>query len=177
MAKGKSARTTLLSTVVGVTALSIVSAASAESLEMSSYSNSPGGKEIEARDFDAAIAAATRPSRGFDSEEALIASTNLCVAYTVTRELDAAETACAEALTLAVRADRVPGTRIPKSEARARALTNRGVLRALTGDSLGAAADFRQADRLSRAWDAPSRNLEYLESSPAHRLPMARAAN
>jgi tetratricopeptide (TPR) repeat protein len=185
MEKGRSAEATLrklkrslLSCVVaGVTALSIASTASAASLEMGSYSNPPGGKEIEARDFDAAIAAAARPSRRFDSEEALIASTNLCVAYTIEREFDAAEAACAEALTLSRRADRVPGTRIRKNAATARALTNRGVLRALTGDSLSAAADFREAERLNPTWDAPSRNLAYLESSPAHRLAMARATD
>jgi hypothetical protein len=46
-------------------------------------------------------------------------------------------------------------------------------LRAIAGNSLGAADDFRQAERLSSAWNAPSRNLVYLQSSPMHRLALA----
>jgi hypothetical protein len=175
MSKGISARISF--TIIGVTALSMVSATAAASLEMSSYSNAPGGPEIEARDFDAAIAAASSPMWRHDSEMALIASTNLCVAYTVKHELEAAEAACAEALTLAKSADRVPGSRMVKNEATARALSNRGVLRALAGDSLRAADDFRKAEHMSRSWGTPSRNLAYLESLPANRLAMAGAAD
>jgi hypothetical protein len=159
--------------VVGVTSLS---AASAASLEMGSYSNAPGGKEIEAGNYDAAIVLASMPIARHDLEGALIAATNLCVAYTVTRELDHAYEACAEALTLARRVDKATSARF-RSAATARALTNRGVLRAVSGDTLGAAADFREAARSSGNWAAPSRNLAYLESSPAHRLALARAAN
>jgi hypothetical protein len=143
---------------------------------MGAYSNAPGGKEIEARDYDAAIASASSPSWRHDAEAALSAATNLCVAYTVKRELEGAYAACAEALTLARRVDKAPGARLRESPATARALTNRGVLRAVAGDSLGAADDFRAADRLTK-WAAPSRNLAHLESSPVHRLAMARAAN
>jgi hypothetical protein len=115
------------------------------------------------------------PIARYDLEGALVAATNLCVAYTVTRELDRAFEACAEALTLARRVDKGTSARF-RSTATARALTNRGVLRAVSGDTLGAAADFREAAR-SSDWAAPSRNLAYLESSPAHRLALARAAN
>jgi hypothetical protein len=159
--------------IVGATSLSVASAAS---LEMGSYLNAPGGKEIEAGNYDAAITLAKTPIARHDLEGALIAATNLCVAYTVKRELDGAYEACAEALTLARRVDKATGARF-RSEATARALTNRGVLRAVSGDTLGAAADFRAAERSSGKWAAPSRNLAYLESSPAHRLALARAAN
>jgi hypothetical protein len=120
---------------------------------------------------------ASSPVWRHDVEAALTAATNLCVAYTVKRELEGAYTACGEALTLARRVDKAPGARLRGSPATARALTNRGVLRAIAGDSLGAAADFRDADRLADTWAAPSRNLAHLESSPAHRLAMARASN
>jgi hypothetical protein len=154
---------------------SVASAASAAALEMGSYSNAPGGAEIEAGDFDAAIVSASNPSWRKGVEGALIAETNLCVAYTVKRELEGAFAACEKALTLARRVDKATGARFRESAA-ARALTNRGVLRAVTGDSAGAADDFREAARSSK-WAAPSRNLAYLESSPTHRLAMARAAN
>ena len=159
--------------IVGVTSLSVASAAS---LKMGSYSNAPSGKEIEAGNYDAAIVLARTPIARHDVEAALIAATNLCVAYTVKRELDGAYEACGEALTLARRVDKATGARF-RSTATARALTNRGVLRAVSGDTLGAAADFREAARSSGNWAAPSRNLAYLESSPTHRLALARAAN
>lgn len=174
MLKGISARLSL--TVMGITALSAASATSAASLEMGSYSNEPGGMEIEAGDYDAAIAAASSPVWRYDVEGALIAATNLCVAYTMKRELEGAFEACEKALTLARRVDKATGARL-RASATARALTNRGVLRAVTGDSIGAASDFREATRSSGRWAAPSRNLAYLESSPTHRLAMARTSN
>jgi hypothetical protein len=143
---------------------------------MGSYSNAPGGKAIEAGNYDAAIVLASIPIARHDLEGALIAETNLCVAYTVKRELDRAYEACAKALTLARRVDNATAARF-RSAATARALTNRGVLRAVSGDTLGAAADFREAARSSGNWTAPSRNLAYLESSPTHRVALARAAN
>ena len=175
MWKGRSAR--LVSTVIGATALSIVSAAAAASFEVSSYSSAPGGKEIEAGDYDAAIALASSPMWRRYAEEELVAATNLCVAYTVKSEFKAAEGACAEALTLARRADKATGARLRGNLATARALTNRGVLRAVTGDSLSAARDFRAAERLGGEWDAPRRNLAYLESSPEYRVAMTQDRN
>jgi hypothetical protein len=174
MLKGISAR--LSFTVIGITALSVASAASAASLEMGSYLNAPGGVEIEAGDYDAAIASALSPAWRHDVEGALIAATNLCVAYTIKRELEGAFAACEEALTHARRVDKATGARL-RASATARALTNRGVLRAVTGNSIGAASDFREAARSSGKWGAPTRNLAYLESSPTHRLAMARASN
>ena len=54
--------------------------------EMTSYSDWPGGEEIAARDYDAAIAKASRHA-WLDETIALVATTNLCVAHTVKREL------------------------------------------------------------------------------------------
>jgi hypothetical protein len=122
------------------------------------------------------VSASSRSWRRY-TETALIASTNLCVAYTMKGEIDAAEHACGEALTRARSADhasRSSGRRVTQGEATARALTNRGVLHAVVGDALLAAADFREAERVSGAWEVPGRNLEFLESSGA--LPQAVAA-
>ena len=60
------------------------------SYEMASYSDWPGGEEIAARDYDAAIAKARRHA-WLDDTTALVATTNLCVAHTVKRELPAAD--------------------------------------------------------------------------------------
>ena len=175
MLKGRSAR--LLSTVIGATALSITSLNARAEFEMGSYLDAPGGQEIEAGDYDAAIALASGPMWRHDAETELGAATNLCVAYTVKSEFKAAEGACAEALTLARRADKATGARLRGNLSTARALTNRGVLRAVTGDSLSAARDFRAAERLGGEWDAPSRNLAYLESSPEYRVAMTQTAD
>lgn len=167
MWKGNSAR--LSFTIIGLSALSTATVGAAESLEMISYSNAPGGAEIAAGDYDAAIAAASGRLWRLNTESALIASTNLCVAYTVTGDIDAAEDACAEALALARgvdRASRNSGRRATQNGATARALTNRGVLHAVAGKTLLAAADFREAGRVSGAWEVPGRNLELLETAP-----------
>lgn len=175
MWKGLSAR--LSFTVIGISTLATTPSGAAESLEMISYSNAPGGAEIAAGDFDAAIAAATGRLWRLNSESALIASTNLCVAYTMKRQIDAAEAACAEALSRARSADRASRNsgRTTKAEATARALTNRGVLHAVAGDPLLAAEDFRAADRASGVWDVPGRNLESLEGSEAYPQAVASA--
>jgi hypothetical protein len=166
MWKGKSAR--LSFAVIGISVLAATSAGADESLEMISYSNAPGGAEIVAGDYDAAIAAAASRLWRLNTESALIASTNLCVAYTVKGELAAAERACDEALSRARsidRASRASGRRVTPGEATARALSNRGVLRARVGDALLAAADFREAAHMSGVWAVPTRNLELVESS------------
>jgi len=176
MWKGKSAR--LSFTVIGISALVATPVGAAESLEMISYANAPGGAEIAAGDYDAAIAAASSRLWRLNTESALIASTNLCVAYTVKGEIEAAEDACAEALSVARsvdRASRNTGRRAAPGEATARALSNRGVLRAVVGDALLAAADFREAGRVSGVWEVPGRNLDLLESSAAL-LPAVAAA-
>lgn len=170
----------LLSTLVCAGAIALSASASAEektTFEMASYSNSPGGKEIAAGDYTGAIARASRGLWRFDATTALVASTNLCVAHTVKRDLAEAESACAKAVTLAKRADATPSTRFPRAIATSKAMMNRGVLRALRGDSIGAANDFREAAAMRGADPAASRNLAYLQSSPTHRLALVGAAS
>ena len=168
----------LLSTLVCGSAmlLSATATAAESSFEMASYSNWPGGKEIEAGDYDAAIAKTAHGAWRLDETSYLVASTNRCVAYTVKREFAAAESACAKAITLAVRADNMRYHRFPRESATSKAVTNRGVLRALSGNSIGAANDFRKAAAMRGADEAPNRNLAYLQSSPAHRLALVGAA-
>jgi hypothetical protein len=141
--------------------------------EMSSYAGWPGGKQIAARDYAAAIGAASRGMRRLDATTALVAATNLCVAYTVTRELAAARPACDRAVALAKHADHASLRRFPRSAATAQALSNRGVLRAVSGDAAGATSDFDAAARMKGASAAASRNLAHLQSSPPDRLALA----
>lgn len=147
-----------------------------DTFEMSSYSNWAGGARIESGDYAGAIAAASRGAMPSDTVSMLGAATNLCVAYTVSRELKLARKACDDAVSLAKRVDDSGWKTLRRDSATASALSNRGVLRALSGDSVGAASDFRTAIKLSSGNEMPSRNLAYLESSPAHRMALASAA-
>lgn len=170
--KGSIASLVALACAYGVSANAIAK----EAFEMSSYSNWAGGAHIDAGDYPGAVAAASRRSMTSEVTSVLGAATNLCVAYTVSRELTLARKACDKAVSMAKRVDDSEWARLPSESATASALSNRGVLRALSGDSVGAASDFRAAIRLSSSNALPSRNLAYLESSPTHRLALASAA-
>jgi hypothetical protein len=159
-----------LSSFVCFGALLAPASRASASYEMESYANWPGGSEIAAGDYDSAIARAASGALRMDAATALVAATNLCVAYTVKRDLAPAAAACERALALARRADTAAGARLVRGMATAKALTNRGVLRAVSGDRGGAAADFRKAAELRGSSAAPERNLAYLESLPADRL-------
>jgi Flp pilus assembly protein TadD len=154
---------TLLSSVTLAALASVVStsAVSAEHrYEMTFYDARPGGAEIVSGDYDAAIAAARR-GQALDADSRLVAATNLCVAYTVQRAFAEAEKSCGYAVNLAITADRRPRLRRGES-AGAKALSNRGVLRALRGDAERAFADFRRAALNAPAWGVPERNSQAL---------------
>ncbi len=166
---------TFIVTCIGVCTLAAASVSAEETAyEMSAYTNSPGGSEIAKGDYGAAIAVLEHRRRFLDSEDSLIAATNLCVAYTVTRVLDKAAAVCERAVTLAKIVETVSRRDIRRMrEATTKAMTNRGVLRAVSGDSVGATADFKAAAKLSASGAAPMRNLAYLESLPVDRVARA----
>jgi Flp pilus assembly protein TadD len=164
---------TFLASVACAAAISPPALAERTAFEMGSYLGWPGGEAVAAGNYAAAIDAASGRAARTSSTNALTAATNLCVAHTVMGEFIAAQRACNLALTLAQRSDRVSFRRFSAEEATSRALSNRGVLRAVSGDAAGAAEDFEQAAKLNGAWDAASRNLAYLQTLPAHRLALA----
>lgn len=134
--------------------------------EMTSYTHGAGSEELLAGQYEAAIEAASgRSARS--SDDRLIASTNLCVAHTMQGDFDAAREACALALKLARAAD-VVGGRLPRpSTATAKALSNLGVLNAISGNADAAERNFRTAARIG-AWDGASRNLaRFAAAGPA----------
>jgi hypothetical protein len=164
----KSTLIIVVSCTLGVGGASI--AAEDSKLEMGAYLDRPGGPEIVSQRYEDAILRAKAMTRG-DPSTRLVAETNLCVAYTMTLSFELAEITCNRALERAMRLDRAfrrPGY---SSTATVRALTNRGVLRYLSGDLHQAAVDFTEAERLDRgAWDAPGRNLALIEAKVAGRL-------
>ena len=135
------------------------------SFEMVVLGDTYGGRQVLAgkisRVLDNALPG-NRPS--FD------ALTNHCVSLTLSGELVEAETACEAALSEAnSKLDRLDSAFTPahvKGEIRVRsamALSNRGVLKALQGDSIGAREDFTEAWSLTQRVEAPKANLARLE--------------
>jgi len=72
---------------------------------------------------------------------------NLCVLYSKQQRWSEANTACHQAVT-AGRDSKLQGSASPR-ELRSYAYNNRGVAKSLTGDHLGALADFQRADVLA----------------------------
>ena len=166
----------LLSAAVANGACSLAARADGKSsMELGFYSNWPGGKELAAHDYTAAIAAASSLGVHADSTAALVSATNLCVAYTMTKAFREAVESCDAAVTLAHQVDGPESRSLSPPGATARALSNRGVLRALSGDLAGAARDLQSAARSQGSSRTPERNLEYLASSPEYRERMALA--
>ena len=167
--------TIVMSCLAACSLTGAAAAAEGGTYEMGAYTNEPGGSDIVKGDYAAAIAAAVHVPT-YNSERSLIAATNLCVAYTVTRSFEKAAPTCDRALSLAMAADSSVRRAGSTHEATIRALTNRGVLRAVRGDATGAAHDFRAAADLRGAWQAPSRNLAYLQAVAADRVARAGSA-
>ncbi|GIU52556.1 MULTISPECIES: hypothetical protein [Shewanella] len=65
---------------------------------------------------------------------------NLCVGYTKMSKFEIAETVCSEAVKMAVNADKLPSMQM-----RAYAYNNRGVMKVLANDNVGALEDFKKA--------------------------------
>jgi hypothetical protein len=166
----------LLSAAITNGAFSLAARADGKSsLELGYYADFPGGKELAAHDYSAAIAAALAVGVGADSTTALVGATNLCVAYTMTKAFREAVESCDAAVALARQIDGPASRRLSPPDATTRALSNRGVLRALSGDVAGAAKDLQSAVRSGATKSAPQRNLEYLSSSPEYRERMTLA--
>ena len=97
------------------------------------------------------------------------AKNNLCVAYTLTRQFDEAAPACDEALTISERYSRHGYSPVSSHGTRdlALAYSNRGVLRAVTGDFVGARQDFEFAATVDDDIDVATANLKWLDARQA----------
>ena len=98
------------------------------------------------------------------------AANNLCVAYTKTNRLSEAERACSAAIrnSKATYAAWYDVNR--KRDFYAVALSNRGVIRAVSGDTEQARQDFRAAMRISSTLSAPAENLAALQAKTTETL-------
>ena len=132
------------------------------------YSNRSGGEKLSSGDYgNAAQTLYTQTSAGATSDpEAL--STNRCVAYAMTRQLERAHRACDEAVRQAQGAEGVlalwnPQMRSQSDEAQAVAYSNRAVLHWLDADLDAAQADLARARALAPEATFVQRNLQAMQ--------------
>ncbi|MEX2122567.1 MAG: hypothetical protein WD795_01655 [Woeseia sp.] len=120
------------------------------------------GDRVVAGDYGQAIAQIAAET-GKRSDQFAV-SNNLCVAYTKLNDLPKAEVACSEALRISKEMYGSWYDSDRKRNYHALALSNRGVIRAVSGDAQLAREDFLRARRLSDTLAAPSENLARLEA-------------
>ena len=134
--------------------------------EMKVVKDEASGMKILDGDLDQAIDEISRSD--IRPGERFFAENNLCVAYTLTARFDSAERACNDAIDAVKPAGERRSAQDPlRARYRAIALSNRGVLHAMTGDPRLARADFANAKKLRTGIRAPAVNLEYLAVRPA----------
>jgi len=108
-------------------------------------------------------------SLGSKSAGTFAAKNNLCVAYTMTKKFDQAVSACEAAVSIGKRNGRYGGSPINPYGTRdlALAYSNRGVLRAVSGDVEGAKQDFEEATEVNADLAAAAENLARLKAKEA----------
>ena len=141
---------------------------------MNYFSDSAQGAAVEDGAYEVVINKLTKKNaRG---ARRIADQVNLCVAYTKTKQLDKAVTACDQALAMAGRRPMRPNSvgfyhadKHRGNEQRAIALVNRGVLHAVAGDDDMAKAMFEKADGLDVEVEAAALNLLVLQREMAER--------
>ncbi|HTW39092.1 MAG TPA: hypothetical protein VMD49_11035 [Steroidobacteraceae bacterium] len=130
----------------------------AHKLLLSGYADGPQGEALLAGRYDLVIVRLAAHGAPFDADE-VSASTNLCVAYIMSRHWNSAETVCDEALRDAKLDAPEPTmfSRLARNEEVAIAYSNRAVLKLIEGRAQSAADDLAKARTLSHA-DFISRN-------------------
>ena len=165
--RAKPRHSAVLIATVAVFSQGALSHEAANKYEMSVISNQAHGAHVVSGNFDEAIEQLSKP--GAEKQFEFSVSNNLCVAYTLTGKIEAADAACEKAVTASIRfAPRATSAAAFSSSRnhtrdKAMALSNRGVFRALNGDQVGAEEDFSSAIELRQRLKAPSRNLALLQ--------------
>jgi len=136
--------------------------------EMAVFSDAEQGSKILSGEYDQAIEKINAKSRAADSFHL---QTNLCVAYTKSGNIKAAEQACEEAVVAAKSLRKIRTTSFAgpaSSQRRARyvaiALSNRGVVKAVQGDLEAARQDFEAAMAERSRISSIESNLERLNT-------------
>lgn len=138
--------------------------------EMTVVRDAAYGSKVTNGDYEEAIAKINAVDGR--ASERFFRSNNLCVAYAKSKMIDAALDACNDALSVtetaasvapAGRRHRLSFQERSERRNRAMALSNRGVLRVVSGDAASARDDFQAALALDTGISAPERNLALLD--------------
>lgn len=130
---------------------------------MSISPSAPGSDALLANDYVKSVAIAR--SLRDDPNWSAVAELNLCVSYTMLNDYARARLACQKAVNAVLANKRQVEGRIRDlaSEELAKAYSNRGVLRAMSDDFVGARKDFEKAGRLDSSSKFYSANLKLLQ--------------
>jgi len=133
---------------------------------LTAFSNSAAGESLASGDYNTALHELSTHPHSLDADTA---STNRCVAFTVTRQLEAAHVAC----DMAVREAQQAISSLPVSMTWARsdyrdylalAYSNRAVLDWISNDSIAAQTDLKKAAAAAPKASFVARNLTALQS-------------
>lgn len=160
---------TLLVVIAGALAGTAGAESAGPTYVLNAISDTAYGNKVIAGDYVDAIDKIKTSNRR--SIHNYYAATNLCVAYIMTHDLEGAKNVCNSAVTEMETS--LSGKFARNSSAKAKtyrkflaiALSNRGVLHALAGDSELARGDFRDALELEARISAPEVNLARLAVS------------
>jgi hypothetical protein len=134
--------------------------------QLTAFSNSAAGESLASGDYNTALLELNTHVHSLDADAA---TTNRCVAYTVTRQLEAARVACDSA----VREAQQSISSLPVSMTWARsdyrdylalAYSNRAVLNWISNDTSAAQADLKKAAAAAPKAPFVARNLTALQS-------------
>lgn len=139
---------------VAVQADESAQALTAAGYQMAAVSDRARGSAVLGGDYDEAI-----DDLGGQSRRRFASSTNLCVAYTMTGDLEKATVECGAALKLSERAAVRRDIAV--------ALSNLGVIKAVRGDVIGARQDFSKAISIHGELRPASDNLQRLSEASA----------
>jgi hypothetical protein len=141
-------------------------------LVLTAYVNGAGGEQLMRGNYADALSAIQH----YKPQMMMSASakaTNLCVAYTVTKQLTAAKDACTAALKQA-KQDRLRSNRLAASSHEnsyvAIAYANRAVVHMLSRDEASAKADLEKAKMLAPRADFVARNLVAVDRKAEDRI-------
>ena len=134
---------------------------------LTAYVNGAGGKSLISGNYDTAIAE-LKAVRTSTATEYSAKMNNLCVAYTVTKQLGEAKESCTAAVK-AAKYDRLSSQRYAVGSSRenayiAIAYTNRAVASMMAKDSVAAKSDLDRAKSLAPSAEFVSRNIAAVQT-------------
>ncbi len=165
----------LAKSATAIAIASILSVAAAQASDMprtpmmlTAYVNGVGGESVMAGKYDAALAE-IKHDHSMSSMEYTAKVTNLCVAYTVKKQLTESMSACDSAVQ-AAKNDRMTSQRYWPASIRensyvAIAYANRAVAHMMAKDSESAKLDLARAKSLAPSAEFVSKNLAAIESA------------